>query len=129
MVKDVYGSKYEQNIHAKRSVPFARALLLSHPSVFRVSAKLEELDRQNIDLATFQKFAESHQALLYPAFEMQTRFHDQVLGTNFWQILIENRVRMFNDRYISVADILARYEERIDLNHVTHYRDEIAEHR
>jgi hypothetical protein len=87
-----------------------------------VTAKLEELDRQNIDLTTFQKFAEKHQALLYPAFEMQTRFHDHVLGTNFWQILIENRVKMFDNRYVSVTDILARYEERIELNQLNNPR-------
>jgi phosphopantetheine adenylyltransferase len=86
----------------------------------RVSAKLEELDHKNINLTTFQKFAEKHQALLYPAFEMQTRIQDHVVGTNFWHILIENRVRMFQDRYVSVKEILERYEERADMNRITH---------
>ncbi len=88
-----------------------------------MSTKLEELDRDNIDLPTFPRFAEKHQALLYLAFEMQTRFHAHVLGTNFWQILIENRVRMFDDRYVSVTDILARYEERADLHQLPNQRN------
>jgi phosphopantetheine adenylyltransferase len=93
--------------------------------VLRVSAKLEELDHQNINLQTFQKFAEKHQALLYPAFEMQTRIQDHVVGTTFWHVLIENRVRMFQDRYVSVREILERYEERADLNRLTaHHHEE-----
>lgn len=67
---------------------------------------------------TFKNFAERHQALLYPAFEMQTRFQDRVLGSQFWQIVVQNRIRLYQDRYIPVKDIISRYQERANLKNI-----------
>lgn len=76
------------------------------------------MDRKDIDIGTFQKFAERHQALLYPAFEMQTRFKERVLGESFWHVIVQNCLKVFDDRYIPVLDIIARYEERADLKKI-----------
>lgn len=49
---------------------------------------------------------------------MQTRFQDRVLGSQFWQVVVQNRIRLYEDRYIPVRDIIARYEERANLKNV-----------
>lgn len=46
---------------------------------------------------------------------MQSRIQGCVLGTTFWHALIDNRVKMFDDRYIPIQVILEKYEERMDL--------------
>jgi hypothetical protein len=70
----------------------------------------------DIDIDTFQRFVEKHQALLYPAFEIQMKFRDAICGREFWDSLIAKRVELFNNRYIPLQDILRRYEERVDLS-------------
>mmetsp|Transcript_1741 Transcript_1741/g.2724 ORF Transcript_1741/g.2724 Transcript_1741/m.2724 type:complete len:509 (-) Transcript_1741:189-1715(-) len=99
LIKDVYGEKFHMNTHAKR-----------------VYYKIQELDKDLIDIETFQRFAEKHPALLYPAFEMQTRFQRKVIGPPFWHALIRARVRMFKDRYVPIKDILLMYADRYDVS-------------
>jgi hypothetical protein len=77
--------------------------------------KLEELNKELIDIETFQKFSEKHPALLYPAFEMQTRFKRKVIGNDFWATLIRNRVQLFKDRYVPIGEILLKYADRYEI--------------
>jgi hypothetical protein len=98
LIKDVYGAKFEQNVHARKTFN-----------------KLGALDSKQIDLDSFKEFSRKHQALLYPAFEMQTLFQRRVVGNVFWEIYSKQRVSMFKDRYIPIEEILAQFESRYNV--------------
>ena len=98
LIKDVYGAKFEQNVHARKTYN-----------------KLGALDTKQIDIDTFKDFSKKHQALLYPAFEMQSRFRQRVVGNVFWEVISRVRVDMFKDRYIPIEEILAQFESRYNV--------------
>lgn len=98
LIKDVYGAKFEQNVHARKTYN-----------------KLGALDSKQIDLETFKEFSRKHQALLYPAFEMQTRFQKCVVGNDFWAVFSRQRVKVFKDRYVPIGEILAQFEGRYNV--------------
>ena len=98
LIKDVYGAKFEENVHARKTFN-----------------KLGALDSKQIDLESFQDFSRRHQALLYPAFEMQNRFQKLVVGNVFWEVYSRQRVQVFKDRYIPIQEILAQFESRYNV--------------
>lgn len=98
LIKDVYGAKFEQNVHARKTYN-----------------KLGALDTDQIDLESFKEFSRKHQALLYPAFEMQNRFQKCVVGNTFWAVYSKQRVQVFKDRYIPIEEILAQFEGRYNV--------------
>lgn len=53
--------------------------------------------------------------MMYPAFEMQTRFQRKVIGNDFWATLIRNRVELFKDRYVPIQEILLKYADRYEI--------------
>lgn len=98
LIKDVYGAKFEENVHARKTFN-----------------KLGAMDEKQIDLESFQEFSRKHQALLYPAFEMQTRFQKRVVGNVFWEVYSRQRVQVFKDRYVPIQEILAQFESRYNV--------------
>ena len=98
LIKDVYGAKFEQNVHARKTYN-----------------KLGALNEKQIDLDTFKEFSRKHQALLYPAFEMQNRFQRCVVGNDFWAVYSRQRVKVFKDRYVPIEEILAQFEGRYNV--------------
>lgn len=98
LIKDVYGAKFEQNVHARKTY-----------------SKLGALNTKQIDLDTFKEFSRKHQALLYPAFEMQSRFQRRVIGNIFWATYCQMRMNMFKERYVPIEEILAQFESRYNV--------------
>lgn len=59
-----------------------------------------------IDAEHFCKFAKTHHALLFPAFEMQTALHRATLGAAFWHRNAERRIEVSKGRFIPIAKFM-----------------------
>jgi hypothetical protein len=73
MLTDVYGSAFKNNVHAK--------IILN---------RLDDLAGNRcdgVDVDSFRAFCVKHQALLYPAFEIQREIQRRILGEEFWNLL------------------------------------------
>ena len=88
MLKDIYGDKFEQNANAKSIIK-----------------KINEFT-EPVDINTFRKFAKQHQALLFPAFMMQTKMQSKILGCRFWSNLANKRIEISKGRYIPISEFL-----------------------
>jgi hypothetical protein len=88
MLKDIYGDKFDQNANAKSIIK-----------------KINEFT-EPVDINTFRKFAKQHQALLFPAFMMQTKMQSKILGCRFWSSLANKRIEISKGRYIPISEFL-----------------------
>ena len=77
------------------------AELLDHAQNFR--------DPFTVD--TFRVFIKTHQALLFPAFQMQQALQRKFLGTAFWESNADRRMEICNGKYISVGDFISEVRE------------------
>ena len=50
----------------------------------------------------------THQALLYPAVQIQSSLRRKILGSGFWEHHTENRICMTEGKYIPVRDFLLK---------------------
>lgn len=50
----------------------------------------------------------THQALLNPAFQIQSALRRKILGSGFWEQHTENRIRMTEGKYVPVRDFLLK---------------------
>ena len=83
------------------------AELLEHAKNFR--------DPFTID--TFRAFVKTHQALLFPAFQMQLALQRKFLGTAFWEKNADRRMEICNGKYISVGAFIAEVSSVERANH------------
>jgi hypothetical protein len=60
----------------------------------------------DIDAEAFCKFAKNHNALLFPAFEMQTALQRSTLGTAFWQRNSERRIEISKGRFVPIGKLM-----------------------
>ncbi len=58
-----------------------------------------------IDKDYFREFAKSHNALLFPAFELQRLLRKKCLGKTFWIECSKRRIELSNGHYLTVAQI------------------------
>jgi len=98
MLTDLFGKhEVKTNQHAK----VMAAELLDHAKNFR--------DPFTID--TFRAFVKTHQALLFPAFQMQLALQRKFLGTAFWEKNADRRMEICNGKYISVGAFIAEHAQ------------------
>ena len=64
-----------------------------------------------INTTHFRDFALNHQALLYPAFVMQSALRRKILGSGFWERQTEKRMRITKGKYVPVRDFLVNVSE------------------
>ena len=91
MLKDIYGSSAETNSSSK--------------------ALLEDLkDQQHrgigFDLGKFRRYTHSHQAMLFPVFQLQIALRENILGTGFWLKNMKKRKEMTFDKFCPVGEFL-----------------------
>eukprot|EP01032_Pedospumella_encystans_P011241 gene11241-13081_t len=98
MLTDIFGKQeVKTNQHAKAMA----AELLDHARKFRDPFTVE----------TFRTFVKTHQALLFPAFQMQLALQRKFLGTAFWESNANRRMEICNGKYISVGNFIAEHAQ------------------
>ena len=72
-----------------------------------VSVELKGLEAKGtFDLEKFQKFAKFHQALLFPAFNMQSIMMKRVLGAGFWWKQTKRRAQLSGGEYLPMESFI-----------------------
>mgnify|MGYP000395057526 CR=1 FL=1 len=84
MLKDVYGSSFENNAHAKQILKQLDSLAINRSD--------------GVDVDQFRAFCLKHQAVLYPAFEIQREIQRRILGEEFWNLLSTRRIQLSNQQ-------------------------------
>ncbi len=98
MLRDVYGDAYERNAHAKKII-----------------SKLDDIlpgGCEGVDVDTFRAFAIKHQALLYPAFEIQREIQVKILGEEFWHFLATRRIELSHGVYVPISEFMQVHVNR-----------------
>lgn len=92
MLQDIYGSKEAKSNFLAKSV----------------ANDLKEIEKagQLLDIEKFRHFAKTHQALLFPAFQMQLALQQKILGVRFWERNARKRLKFSNGKYISVGNFI-----------------------
>eukprot|EP01038_Epipyxis_sp_PR26KG_P012568 gene12568-16856_t len=83
MLVDVYGPQAFTSLQAK--------------SVSRELNKIEVLN-----LEQFLAFSKFHEALLFPAFQVQSHLRDTIMGGNYWDKHVSRREHICKGRYVNV---------------------------
>ena len=55
---------------------------------------------------SFHKFMMNHQAMLFPAFNMQVSLQNKVCGSRFWDRQTGKRLKRSDGEYVSIAQLL-----------------------
>jgi hypothetical protein len=73
-----------------------------------VANDLREIEKagQLLDIEKFRLFVKTHQALLFPAFQMQLALRRKILGVRFWERNAQKRIKFSNGKYISVGNFI-----------------------
>lgn len=72
-----------------------------------MDAELQSIDaRTSINLPAFRKFTKTHQALLFPAFQLQNQLQRKVLGVAFWHRASGRRVEICKGNYITMSTLM-----------------------
>eukprot|EP00600_Ochromonadales_sp_CCMP1393_P004597 CAMPEP_0174970170 /NCGR_PEP_ID=MMETSP0004_2-20121128/9217_1 /TAXON_ID=420556 /ORGANISM="Ochromonas sp., Strain CCMP1393" /LENGTH=550 /DNA_ID=CAMNT_0016219837 /DNA_START=168 /DNA_END=1820 /DNA_ORIENTATION=- len=104
MLQEIYGTNNVKNDFLAKSV----------------EKDIKEVEKagEPFDIDQFRNFAKSHQALLFPAFQMQSRLQRKVLGYRFWEKNANRRIKFCNGKYVSIANfILMNMSKEKDLDH------------
>lgn len=62
--------------------------------------------KTTFNLHEIQKFAKAHQALLFPAFNLQHVIRKNILGEGTWRKASAHRAELCKGRYVTLADFL-----------------------
>lgn len=92
LLKEVYGREFQSSTHAQT-----------------ILAKLQggnQDPERNITVDQFREFCRTHQAVLYPAFVLQTQMQEKILGMKFWSECSKSRVVLSNGEYVSISALL-----------------------
>ena len=92
MLRDVYGDAYHRSAHAKN-----------------ILIQLDEMagpGTDGVDIDEFRAFSQKHQALLYPAFEIQRMIQSKILGEEFWNLLSLRRMELSEGKYIPIGEFM-----------------------
>jgi Ca2+-binding EF-hand superfamily protein len=98
MLRDVYGSSFQSNAHA--------SIILKRLHDLQVNSL------SGVDIDTFRGFAGKHQALLYPAFEIQRVIQRRILGEEFWNLLSLRRIELSNGKYMPIGEFMILHINR-----------------
>jgi len=96
MLKEVYGRAAKHSTQAQS-----------------VMAQITSLNRSNYDgeaqvnKEEFSAFVRRNPGLLYPAFQLQQKLQQSILGVGFWEDLAQTRIKLCEGAYVSVSAMLA----------------------
>jgi hypothetical protein len=92
LLRDLYGDGETKNsVHAITAMKDLKAL---------------ERDEKTFKVGQFVAFMQTRQALLYPAYQVQTALRRRLLGESFWEAQIERRMEMSNGQYLPVQKLI-----------------------
>ena len=91
MLQDIYGKdKFATN-------PYAKAII----------AKLKSLSSDFLmNINEFRQFSDSYPALLFPAFEVQMKIQDNILGREFWMHCSHRNIPLGSGKFINIRDLM-----------------------
>jgi hypothetical protein len=92
MLQDIYGKKESKSNFNAISVT--------------KEIKAIESNGELLSLKQFGVFAKTHQALLFPAFQMQMALRRRCLGVKFWEKQAKKRMHFSDGKYISVGHFI-----------------------
>lgn len=77
-------------------------------SVHSVAADLKQIENsgQLLNIDQYRQFVKTHQALLFPAFQMQLALQRRILGVRFWERNANKRLKFSNGKYISIGNFI-----------------------
>eukprot|EP01038_Epipyxis_sp_PR26KG_P009776 gene9776-13151_t len=102
MLRDIYGKNVEKNYHSKA-----------------ILADLVAMDRmEDVDIDAFSKYVKLHQAMLFPAFQMQQQLQRKFFGTSFWERQGSKRIQLSKGKYVSVAQFMKIHLSKDTYNNV-----------
>ena len=75
---------------------------------FSVANDLAAIEKsgKTFNIEEYRLFVRTHQALLFPAFQMQLALQRKVLGVRFWENNANKRLKFSNGKYISVGNFI-----------------------
>jgi hypothetical protein len=68
------------------------------------------------DLHQFSRFARTHQQMLFPAFQMQLKLQDKVMGRKFWEKCTNKRVEWTHGHFMSMADLMEMVSLKLSID-------------
>lgn len=68
--------------------------------------KVIEQSGDLLNIEAFRQFVKTHQALLFPAFQMQLALQRRILGQRFWARNANKRLKFSNGKYISIGNFI-----------------------
>lgn len=92
LLREVYGREFQGNAQAQHIMARIRGGDLG--------------SHRNIDVDRFREFCRTHPAVLYPAFVLQTKMQERILGQKFWSTCSRTRVQLSNGRYVKISELL-----------------------
>ena len=75
--------------------------------LFRICIEIKKLDEKSeIDIDIFKTFARTHQALLFPVFNLQHQLQVSVLGSAFWERASGRRIEISKGHYVTLSELM-----------------------
>lgn len=66
----------------------------------------EEQFKEPFKVDSFRRFVKTHQAMLFPAFQMQLALQRKFLGVSFWECIANRRMELCNGKYIPIKKFI-----------------------
>ena len=61
---------------------------------------------ETFNVKRFHEYIKTHQAMLFPAFQMQLALQRRFLGVSYWESNADKRIQLSKGKYISVEKFL-----------------------
>ena len=120
MLKDVYGRDFQTSAQAAQIL---QKLQFEGERLFGSA-----MGNEGVDVTQFQHFAERHQGMLWPAFQMQDALRRRVVGERFWRKRAESRIELCKGEYVPIDQLLQLHAKRRRQSGTPHADDEKITH-
>lgn len=76
--------------------------------------ELQNIDaKTTINLQAFKKFTKTHQAMLFPVFQLQSQLQRNVLGVAFWKRASGRRVELSKGNYVTMSALMQMVSNQV----------------
>lgn len=76
-------------------------------------SNIQGMEVDAVDIDTFRKFVKKHPALLFPAFEMQSKMQKHTLGFAYWKRLADKRLKLSNGQFVPIKKFMELHLESL----------------
>ena len=75
--------------------------------IIRVLQELKKIEKKtHLDAEKFFEFCRYHNAMLFPAFQLQLKLQETVMGRSFWEKCTNRRVELSKGTYVTMGDLM-----------------------